>query len=81
MEKLKSILQKFMGMSNKKKAYLIVALFIVFIMVWAFVSAGVITANFNRNLVKTGVDNQKVEALSLIITVIDFLEEKELLLI
>lgn len=57
-----------MGMSNKKKAYLIVALFIVFIMVWAFVSAGVITANFNRNLVKTGVDNQKVEALSLIIT-------------
>ena len=68
MNNLKLFLQKIMGMDKKKKAYIIAGLAIVFVMVWAFVSAGVITSNFNRNLVKTGADSQKVDALSLIIT-------------
>ncbi len=55
-------------MDKKKKAYLIVILAIIFIMIWAFVSAGFITSNFNRAQIKSTVDEQKVEAFGLIIT-------------
>ena len=55
-------------MDKKKRAYLILALVIIFVMLWAFISAGVITANFNRAQIKSGVDEQKVDALGIIIT-------------
>ena len=55
-------------MDKKRLAYLFVVLGIVFIMVWAFVSAGVITANFNRAQVKGGANDQKVNAVGIIIT-------------
>ena len=55
-------------MDKKKRAYLIVVLSIVFIMVWAFVSAGIITGNFNRAQLKGSENEQKVDARGIIIT-------------
>lgn len=37
-------------------------------MAWAFISAGVITANFNRSQLKNSEDEQKVDAAGIIIT-------------
>ena len=55
-------------MDKKKRAYLFVTLSIVFVMLWAFVSAGLITSNFNRAQIKGGANDQKVDAFGLIIT-------------
>lgn len=68
MDIFKRFLKKFQELDKKKKAYLLTLFIIVFVMVWAFVSAGLITANFNRTMVKGGADGQKVDALGLIIT-------------
>lgn len=38
------------------------------VMAWAFISAGIITGNFNRAHIKNNVDEQKVNAFGLIIT-------------
>ena len=68
MDILRKILKKLREMDKKKRVYLFVILGIVFIMLWAFISAGMITANFNRAQVKGGVNSQKVEAIGIIIT-------------
>ena len=41
---------------------------IVFVMSWAFITAGIITCNFNRAQVKGTQDEQKVDAVGIIIT-------------
>lgn len=41
---------------------------IVFVMFWAFISAGVITSNFNRAQLKGGANEQKIDAVGIIIT-------------
>lgn len=68
MDFLRNIIKKFREMDKKKRAYLIVVLSIVFIMVWAFVSAGIITGNFNRAQLKGSENEQKVDARGIIIT-------------
>lgn len=68
MDFLRKLLKKFRRLDKKKKTYLIIALAIVFVMLWAFVSAGIITGNFNRSQVKNGTDGQKVDAVGVIIT-------------
>ncbi len=68
MDVLRKLLKKIREMDKKKRAYLFVILGIVFIMSWAFISAGFITANFNRAQVKDSVDGQKVDAIGIIIT-------------
>ena len=68
MDILRKILKKIREMDKKKRAYLFVVLLIVFVMSWAFISAGFITSNFNRAQIKGGVDEQKVDAIGLIIT-------------
>ena len=55
-------------MDKKRRIYLFVILFIIFVMLWAFVSAGLITSNFNRAQVKGSANDQKVNAFGLIIT-------------
>ena len=65
---LKIFLKRLREMDKKKRVYLFVSLGIVFIMVWAFISAGMITANFNRAQVKTGANDQKINAVGIIIT-------------
>ena len=72
MEKLKKFLRKiytyFNGLEKKKKIYFIVIFLIVFVMAWAFISAGVITGNFNRSQIQGKQDEQKVDAMGVIIT-------------
>lgn len=55
-------------MDKKRRAYLFAMLAFIFVMFWAFISAGVITANFNRAQLKNGASDQKVDAVSIIIT-------------
>ena len=68
MDILRKILKRIREMDKKKRTYLFVILGIVFIMAWAFISAGFITANFNRAQVKDSADGQKVDAIGIIIT-------------
>lgn len=72
MEKLKkfaiNILEKYKSFDRKKRIYILVILAIVFVMLWAFISAGVITSNFNRTQLKNKENEQKVDAQGIIIT-------------
>ncbi len=68
MDNLRKILKKIREMDKKKRAYLIAVLLIVGVMAWAFLTAGIITSNFNRAQVKGTQDEQKVDALGIIIT-------------
>ena len=68
MDFLRLLIKRFRGMDKKKQAYLLVILAIIFVMLWAFVAAGLITANFNRAQLKGNVNEQKVNAFGLIIT-------------
>lgn len=68
MDNLRRILKKIREMDKKKRAYLFVLLGVVFVMFWAFISAGIITANFNRAQVKGSANSQKVDAIGIIIT-------------
>ena len=67
-EKLKNIYDKFRSFDKKKKTYIIAVFLVVFVMVWAFISAGVITSNFNRSQLKNSENEQKINALGVIIT-------------
>ena len=68
MEKLKKFYERFKGLDKRKRSYLIAIFAVVFVMSWAFISAGVITANFNRAQIKGKEDEQKVDAKGIIIT-------------
>ena len=65
---LKKIYDKFVALDRKKKTYTIAMLCFVLVMMWAFISAGVITSNFNRSQLKNSEDEQKVDAIGVIIT-------------
>lgn len=60
--------EKFKSYDNKKKTYIIVILSVILVMLWAFISAGVITSNFNRAQIKNSENEQKVDAIGIIIT-------------
>ena len=68
MDILRKILKKIREMDKKKRTYLFVILGIVFVMFWAFISAGLITSNFNRAQIKGGANDQKIDAIGIIIT-------------
>lgn len=61
-------LEKWQNLSRKKKAYLSAFLTIVGIMLWAFISAGVITHNFNRSQLQTSSDKQEALIKGIILT-------------
>ncbi len=67
-QKLKNIYEKFMSLDKRKRSYIIAISVFVFVMAWAFISAGVITSNFNRSQIKGKEDEQKVDAIGVIIT-------------
>lgn len=67
-EKLKYIYEKFMSLDKRKRSYLIAILVFILVMAWAFISAGVITSNFNRSQIKGNENEQKVDAIGVIIT-------------
>ena len=56
------------NISKKRKAYILGLLTVIGILVWAFVSAGVITHNFNRSQLATGEDKQEALINGLILT-------------
>ena len=68
MDILRKILKWFRNLNAKKRTYFIITLVIVLIMSWAFISAGVITGNFNRAQLKGTENKQKVDAFGVIIT-------------
>ena len=68
MDVLRNFYEKIKKLDKKKKTYLVVVFGLIFVMLWAFISAGIITANFNRSQVKGGADEQKIDALGIIIT-------------
>lgn len=68
MDFIRRVIKRIREMDKKKRTYLFVTLGIVFVMLWAFISAGFITSNFNRAQVKGGANDQKVDAFGLIIT-------------
>lgn len=68
MNRLKKIFSEFQKLDSRRKSYTLVISLIVLVIGWAFVSAGVITGNFNRAQIKNGADEQKVNAQGIIIT-------------
>lgn len=68
MDILRKLLKKFRNLDKKKRAYIIVVFLIIFVMAWAFISAGLITCNFNRSQITGKQDGQKVDAIGIIIT-------------
>ena len=67
METLKKLFEKYKSFDKKKRAYLIASLAFIFVMLWAFISAGIITGNFNRSQLGNK-DDRKVDAIGIIIT-------------
>ena len=67
-EYLKNLYRRFSELDKRRKTYFILTFLIIAIMAWAFISAGVITGNFNRAQVQGKDDEQKVDALGVIIT-------------
>lgn len=55
-------------LDKKKRSYLLASVAVIFVMVWAFISASVITSNFNRAQLKGSENEQKVDAIGVIIT-------------
>lgn len=73
MEKFKKFLAKidrryFSRLQKKQKIYLGVFVVITCILFWAFLSAGVITHNFNRSVLKGDTDKQQLEVKGMILT-------------
>lgn len=68
MDNLRKLFKYIRNMDKKKRAYLFAVLGVVFVMSWAFISAGVITGDFNRSQLKGAVQGQKVDAIGIIIT-------------
>lgn len=55
-------------MDKRQKTYFIIAVSISMVLIWAFISAGVITGNFNRSMVKTSGEKQELQVSSMILT-------------
>lgn len=57
-----------MGLDKRRKTYTVIGFLIILVMAWAFISAGIITGNFNRAQLQGKENEQKVDALGIIIT-------------
>ena len=68
MDNIRRLIKYIRNMDKKKRAYLFVCLSIIFVMSWAFISAAIITSNFNRAQLKGSENGQKVDAIGIIIT-------------
>ena len=68
MQTIKKLYERYNKLNKKKKSYLIAICAFMFIMLWAFITAGIITCNFNRAQLKGRENEQKVDAKGIIIT-------------
>lgn len=62
------LLEKFKKISKKQKAYIAMFVAIIGLLAWAFISAGVITHNFNRSQLQTDQDRQEAQIDGIILT-------------
>ena len=69
------LLEKIKNLSKKQKAYVGAFCAIVALLAWAFISAGVITHNFNRSQLQTDQDRQEASIDGIILT--ESLNEKK----
>jgi len=67
-EELIKLKTKFESLSKKKKAYLGSFVLLFSVLLWAFISAGVITHNFNRSQLQTDKDRQEALIHGIILT-------------
>ena len=68
MDSIRNFIKWFRNLDKKKRFYFITGFSIVFIMLWAFITAGIITGNFNREQIEGKENSQKVDAIGIIIT-------------
>lgn len=68
MDKFKKYIDIIKNLDKRKKIYLGVVLAIIFVMLWAFISAAIITINFSRSQLQGSENRQKVDAVGIIIT-------------
>ena len=59
---------KIQNLSRKQKAYFGAFAVLVSVLLWAFISAGVITSNFNRSQLQTDQDRQEALIKGIILT-------------
>lgn len=62
------LIEKIKSLSKKQKAYACAFLAIVALLAWAFISAGIITHNFNRSQLQTDQDRQEASIDGIILT-------------
>lgn len=65
---IKSLYQKFRALDKKKQGYVIGFIAVTLVMLWAFITAEILTHDFNRNMVKNASDKQEVRTNGIIIT-------------
>ena len=63
MNNFQKILKRFAQLDAKKKSYFICTLIVTLGMLWAFISAGIITSNFNRAQLKGSENEQRQRCL------------------
>ena len=62
------IIGKWIALGRKRRVYILSFSTLVFILLWAFVSAGIITHDFNRNVVSKSSDKQEATINGVILT-------------
>jgi LPS export ABC transporter protein LptC len=68
MDYFNKLLNKIKSLDKKKKMYFLAIFLVIAIMSWAFISAGIMTCNFNRSQIQGTEEQQKVDADGIIIT-------------
>lgn len=68
MNYLETGIKYFKKLDKRKRIYFVIIASIVLVMAWTFISAGIITGNFNRSQIRNSADSQKVNANGIIIT-------------
>ena len=55
-------------MDTHQRVYFIILVVTILVLMWAFITAGIITTNFNRNALRSGVERQELHVASMILT-------------
>ena len=60
--------ERWSKMTKRQRTYFSLAMVTAFILMWAFITAGIITTNFNRSSLHSGTDKQELQVSSMILT-------------
>ena len=55
-------------MDKQQRTYFVILVVLTVIILWAFITAGIITTNFSRSMLRSGVDRQELQVSSMILT-------------